>query len=93
MADSMIHECKHCQERCSGVYCPNCKTKEQRLMMDKTNEEHFVKNNLAYFHRCDAYTIDVKHVHTPTCAEQHQSGFSDDEFFDIVGFKRGSYNK
>lgn len=57
-----IRECAHCQERCSSKYCSFCNTKEKRIEMDKANEEHFKKNNLAFYHDCGDYKIDVKHV-------------------------------
>lgn len=33
----VIHLCLHCSERCGGMYCKNCGTKEQRLLMCKEN--------------------------------------------------------
>lgn len=36
---AIINICKHCEEKCSGVYCRNCSTKEKRDAIDKENEE------------------------------------------------------
>ena len=39
LGDNYIHLCKHCEARCSGVYCNDCKTAEQRKKMDEENKK------------------------------------------------------
>ena len=37
--DFYIHLCKHCGTDCTGIYCNQCKTAEQRREMDRANKE------------------------------------------------------